>query len=82
LRDGKSKREVLREHGMHWTTLEKIPRQSQQPVYRVGKERGKPKLGSYLRRIEEILKVDLELPKKPRQTMDLDTHGGDELKGR
>ena len=52
LREGKSKRQVLRENRMHWTTLEKILRHPQPPGYRVGTERGKPKLGPYLKRIE------------------------------
>ena len=68
LRDGKSKRQVLRENRMHWTTLEKILQHAQPPGYRVGMERGKRKLGPYLKRIEEMLEGDTELPKKQRHT--------------
>ena len=32
--DGVSKRQILRETGMHWTTLEKILRHSEPPGYR------------------------------------------------
>ena len=68
LREGKPKRQVLRENRMHWTTLEKILRHPQPPGYRVGTERGKPKLGPYLKRIEEMLEADKALPKKQRHT--------------
>ena len=68
LREGTSKRKILRETGMHWTTLEKILQYDEPPGYRVRKERHKPKLGAFLIRIEEILKSDKELPKKQRHT--------------
>lgn len=68
LREGKSKRGVLRETGMHWTTLEKVLQHPEPPGYRMGEERRKPKLGPYLRRIEEILESDQEVPKKQRHT--------------
>jgi transposase len=68
LRDGVSKRAILRETGMHWRTLEKVLQYSEPPGYRIKEERDKPKLGAFLRRIEEILESDKELPKKQRHT--------------
>ena len=41
-----SKRQILRETGMHWQTLEKILRHSTPPGYRARPAREKPKLGS------------------------------------
>lgn len=63
-----SKREILRETGMHWTTLEKILRHSEPPGYRIQAERPKPKIGPFLDRIADILRSDKELPKKQRHT--------------
>ena len=48
LRDGVSKRQILRETGMHWTTLEKILRHSSPPGYQRIQTPGKPKIGPYL----------------------------------
>ena len=67
-REGISKREILRETGMHWTTLEKILAHSEPPGYRMSQARPKPKIGPYLGRIEEILKQDKEVLKKQRHT--------------
>jgi transposase len=63
-----SKRQILRETGMHWTTLEKILRHSQPPEYRGGKGRKKPKIGPYLDRIRQIVEADKQVPKKQRHT--------------
>jgi transposase len=62
------KREILRETGMHWTTLEKILAHSAPPGYRLQKARLKPKIGPYLDRITQILEADKALPKKQRHT--------------
>jgi transposase len=68
--EGVSKREILRETGLHWRTLEKILAHSKPPGYRMKKTRPKPKLGPFLPRIEEILREDQEesIPKKQRHT--------------
>ncbi len=66
--DGVSKRQILRETGMHWTTLEKILAQSEPPGYRQRKNRPKPKIGPWLGRIEAILNADKELPRKQRHS--------------
>ena len=53
---------------MHWRTLAKILKHSEPPGYRQGKARGRPKLGAYLERIEEILRQDATMPRKQRHT--------------
>ena len=68
LREGKSKRKAQRETGMHWKTLEKVLKHPEPPGYRMAMERQKPKLGPYLKRIEDILDSDKEMPKKQRHT--------------
>ena len=66
--DGVSKRQILRETGMHWTTLEKILQHSEPPGYRTDTPRAKPKLGPYLDRIAQILEDDKQAPRKQRHT--------------
>lgn len=68
LQEGVSKRRILRETGMHWTTLERILEHSRPPGYQVQQLRGKPKLGPYVDRIREILARDKQVPKKQRHT--------------
>ena len=63
-----SKREILRETGMHWKTLEKILQHPEPPGYRMKQERPKPKIGPFLERIGDILESDRALPKKQRHT--------------
>ena len=68
LRGEKSKREILREEGIHWETLKKILTHSEPPGYRLQEARPKPKIGSYLERIAQIIEEDKSLPKKQRHT--------------
>ena len=68
LNEEASKREILREKGMHWKTLQKILSYSEPPGYRMRVERPKPKIGPFLQRISEILEGDKEVPKKQRHT--------------
>lgn len=63
-----SKRQILRETGMHWTTLEKILSHSAPPGYRLGAPREKPKLDGHLDWIREVLQADKAMPKKQRHT--------------
>jgi transposase len=63
-----SKREILRETGMHWTTLEKILSNSAPPGYQMTESREKPKLGDHMAWIRDVLKADKALPKKQRHT--------------
>ena len=68
LREGVSKRQILRETGMHWTTLEKILDHSRPPGYRLKRLRHKPKLGPHVGWIRQILAQDKQVPKKQRHT--------------
>ena len=68
LRGEVSKRRILSEKGMHWTTLARILQYSEPPGYRLTKERSKPKIGPFLDRIADILESDKQLPKKQRHT--------------
>jgi transposase len=66
--EGVSRRQILRETGMHWQTLAKMLRHSEPPGYRQERPRAKPKLGAYLGRIEQILTEDEGMPRKQRHT--------------
>jgi len=68
LREGVSKRRILKETGMHWTTLEKILNNSSPPGYQRTKSPKKTKIGPYLNRIREILEQDKTTPKRQRHT--------------
>ena len=58
LKQGVSKRQILRETGMHWQTLEKILEHSSPSGYRRATPVRKPKIGPWLGRIVEMLKED------------------------
>lgn len=66
--EGVSKRQILRETRMHWTTLEKILGHSEPPGYRRAQPLSKPKIGPFLDRICQILDQDKAMPKKQRHT--------------
>lgn len=66
--DGESKRQVLRETGMHWKTLEKMLTHSEPPGYRQQAARALKKVGPYLERIKQMLKEDAGMPRKQRHT--------------
>ena len=68
VREGVSQRQILRETGLHWRTLQKILEYAEPPGYRQSKPRAQPKLGPYLARIEQILEQDQAMPKKQRHT--------------
>ena len=68
LRDGVSKRQILRETGMHWTTLEKILEHPSPPPYQRKERPGKPKIDPYVDRIRQILDQDKHIDKKQRHT--------------
>lgn len=63
-----SKRQILRETGMHWQTLEKILAHPKPPGYRRRQPAKKPKLDEFLPEIEAILEADRALPKNQRHT--------------
>jgi transposase len=66
--EGVSRRQILRETGMHWQTLQKILAHSEPPGYRQGQPRPRNKLGSFLPKIELVLQEDQKLPRKQRHT--------------
>ena len=66
--EGVSKRRILRETGLHWTTLEKILAYDEPPGYRRREPRPRPKVGPYLDRIRQIIAADQEAPRKQRHT--------------
>jgi transposase len=66
--EGVSKRQILRETGMHWRTLEKILCHRQPPGYRRTEPPKKPTIGPHLPKIKAILATDQSLPKKQRHT--------------
>ena len=66
--DGVSQRQILRETGMHWETLQKILNNSEPPGYRQSQPRPCKKLGPYRPKIELILREDQALPRKQRHT--------------
>ena len=68
LSEGVSRRQILRETGIHWKTLEKILTHSMPPGYRRTAPRERPKIGPYLGRIRQIIQPDKELPRKQRHT--------------
>ncbi|MFC1637195.1 IS21 family transposase [Planctomycetota bacterium] len=68
LREGTSKRQILRETGMHWTTLEKILKYASPPGYCRTKPPKKSKIGPYLERVRRIIEQDKQMPKKQRHT--------------
>lgn len=68
LNEGVSKRQILRETGIHWKTLEKILVHSQPPGYRRNEAAHRPRLGAYVARIRQILKEDQDAPRKQRHT--------------
>ena len=68
LKDGESKRQILRETGMHWKTLEKILAHSSPPGYRRTKQPVKSKLDPFVDIIKKIVEDDKQLKKKQRHT--------------
>jgi transposase len=66
--EGKSKRSVCRQFGVHWDTLNKILEYSEPPGYRLSKPRSKRKIGPYLEIIDQILQQDKKVHRKQRHT--------------
>ena len=65
---GKSKRQVQRETGLAWKTLEKVLTHGSPPGYRRTKPYDKPKIGPFLDRIASIIEADRDVPRKQRHT--------------
>lgn len=66
--EGEAKRQICREYGIHFRTLQKILEHSEPPGYRQSKPREKRKIGPYLSFIEETLRADQKAPRKQRHT--------------
>jgi transposase len=66
--EGVSRRQILRETGMHRQTLKKILEHSEPPGYRQQQPRPRKELGAFLERIKQILKDDQAMPRKQRHT--------------
>ncbi len=68
--EGESKRQICREYGIHFRTLQKILENPAPPGYRQRKPRAKRKIGPFIPVIEEILTSDKDrkVPKKQRHT--------------
>ena len=64
--EGVSKRQILRETGLHWETLEKMLKLSQPPGYQRTAPVVKPKIGPFLGRIAQLLEANRELPRNQR----------------
>jgi transposase len=64
--EGVSKRQILRETGLHWETLEKMLSHSQPPGYRRTAPVAKPKIGPFLGRVAQLLEANRELPRNQR----------------
>lgn len=65
---GVSKRQVCREEGIGWGTLEKVLSHPEPPGYRRMAPYPEPKLGPYVERIAQMLAEDCGMPKKQRHT--------------
>jgi transposase len=68
LREGVSKRQIMRETGMHWETLKKILEHASPPGYQRSKSPKRPKIDPYLDRIRQIIEQDKLVHKKQRHT--------------
>ena len=66
--EGESKRQIMRETGMHWNTLKKILKHSSPPGYRMKKPRAKTKLTPHMDFIQDIITQDKAMPRKQRHT--------------
>ena len=65
--DGRSKRSVMSEEGLHWETLQKMLSQSQPPGYRRAKKRGR-KIDDHVEWIRGVMDADKEVPRKQRHS--------------
>jgi len=65
---GKSIRQVSLETGLDWRTVRKMVSEPVPPGYRLSSARGKPRLGPFTQKIEEILLQDATAPPKQRHS--------------
>jgi transposase len=67
LMEGRSKRSVMAEEGIHWQTLQKMLCHAQPPGYRQVAKRGRS-LDPHREWVQGILEADREVPRKQRHT--------------
>jgi transposase len=85
--DGASKRQIMREYGISYETLQRMLSHPEPPGYRLSVPRPKPKLEPYLGVIDEMLTADRDAPPKQHHTAKRvferlrDEHGYDGVKG-
>jgi transposase len=65
--DGRSKRSVMSEEGLHWETLQKMLSHSRPPGYRRVKKRGR-KIDVHVEWIRQVLDADRGVPRKSRHS--------------
>lgn len=63
-----SKRKIMKEKKIHWTTLKRMLANATPPGYRLSEARRKPKLGDHLEWITGVLEADRSMPRKQRHT--------------
>ncbi len=68
LAEGRSKRSVCRQFGIHWDTLRKILDHSEPPGYRLGRPRAKRKIEPHVETIDQIPQQDRSVHRKQRHT--------------
>ena len=66
--EGKSKRSVCQQFGIHWDTLKKILEHSEPPGYRLSQPRTRRKIGPFVEVIDQILREDKDVHRKQRHT--------------
>ena len=65
--DGRSKRSVMKDEGLHWETLKKMLAHSQPPGYRRAGKRGR-KIDEFVEWVRGVLGSDREVPRKQRHS--------------
>jgi len=61
-----SKRQSLRENGMHWQTLERVLEHYAPPGCRTKAARSRPRLGKFMPRIRQIVEDACDVPRNQR----------------
>jgi len=65
--EGRSKRSVMKEEGLHWETLQKMLSHSRPPGYRRVNKAGR-KIDAFAEWVQAVLDSDREVPRKQRHT--------------
>ena len=68
-RDGMSQREAARQFGLDRGTVKKMLEHSSPPGYRRSEPRPRSRMDAHASFVDEILRADLEMPKKQRHTI-------------